>query len=61
MTTGSALWWFLTERDSTARLAEPGDLALASCSIDRDRQALLPFIQAALRAAGRPVRLLVSP
>jgi len=39
----------------------PGDLALASFNIDRDRQALLPFIQAALRVAGEPVKLLVSP
>ena len=39
----------------------PGDLALQHFNIDRDRQALLPFVQAALRAAGRPVRLLVSP
>jgi glucosylceramidase len=39
----------------------PGDLALAHFSIDRDRQALLPFIQAAQRAAGRPLLLLASP
>ena len=39
----------------------PGDVALHSFSIQRDQQALLPFIQAALRAAGRPVRLLASP
>ena len=39
----------------------PGDLALASFSIDRDRQALLPFLKAALATAGRPVRLLASP
>jgi glucosylceramidase len=30
-------------------------------SIDRDRQALLPMIQAAQRAAGRPLKLLASP
>ena len=31
----------------------PGDVALHSFSIQRDQQALLPFIQAALRAAGQ--------
>jgi glucosylceramidase len=44
-----------------AHVATPGDVELESFSIDRDRQALLPFIQAALRRAGRPIRLLVSP
>jgi glucosylceramidase len=39
----------------------PGDVALASFSIERDRRALLPFIRAALRVAGRPIKLLVSP
>ena len=39
----------------------PGDIALQHFNIDRDRQALLPFIQAALAVAGRPVKLLVSP
>lgn len=39
----------------------PDDWALDHFNVDRDRQALLPFIQAALRAAGRPIRLLVSP
>ncbi|MGB8693618.1 MAG: glycoside hydrolase family 30 protein [Steroidobacteraceae bacterium] len=39
----------------------PGDLALASFSIERDRRALLPFIQAAQRVAGRPIKLLASP
>jgi glucosylceramidase len=38
-----------------------GDLALASFSIERDRQALLPFIRAAQRAARRPLQLLASP
>jgi glucosylceramidase len=38
-----------------------GDFALASFNIDRDRQALLPFIQAAQRVAGRPLQLLMSP
>ena len=37
------------------------DLTLKGFSIERDRQALLPFIQAALRVAGRPIKLLVSP
>ena len=39
----------------------PGDLALESFNIDRDRQALLPFIQAAQQMASRPIQLLVSP
>lgn len=39
----------------------PGDLALEHFSIDRDREALLPFIQAAQRVAGRPLTLLASP
>ena len=39
----------------------PGDVALQHFNIARDRRALLPFIQAALAAAGRPVKLLVSP
>ena len=39
----------------------PGDVALQHFNIDRDRRALLPFIQAALALAGRPVKLLVSP
>jgi glucosylceramidase len=37
------------------------DHALAHFSIARDRQALLPFIQAAMQVAGRPIRLLASP
>jgi glucosylceramidase len=39
----------------------PGDVTLDGFNIDRDRQALLPFIQAAQRAAGRPLQLLASP
>ena len=39
----------------------PGDEALAHFTIERDRQALLPFIQAAQRVAGRPIKLLASP
>lgn len=38
-----------------------GDEALQHFNIDRDRQALLPMIQAAQRVARRPLRLLVSP
>jgi glucosylceramidase len=44
-----------------AHVETSGDVELAGFSIDRDRQALLPFIQAALKEAGEPVRLLVSP
>ena len=44
-----------------AHVETPGDVELKSFSIERDRQALLPFIQAALRVAGRPIQLLVSP
>ena len=44
-----------------AHVETPGDVDLESFSIQRDRQALLPFIQAALRVAGGPVKLLVSP
>lgn len=44
-----------------AHAERPGDFALESFSIERDRRALLPFIRAALRVAGRPIRLLASP
>ena len=44
-----------------AHVEQPGDVDLSSFSIDRDRQALLPFIQAALRVAAHPFKLLVSP
>lgn len=44
-----------------AHVETPDDFALASFSIERDRRALLPFVQAALRTAGRPIKLLVSP
>ena len=44
-----------------AHAEQPGDHALASFSIERDRVALLPFIQAAQRMAGRPLTLLASP
>ena len=38
-----------------------GDVDLEGFTIDRDRRALLPFIQAALRVSAQPVKLLVSP
>lgn len=44
-----------------AHVDAPGDVELHSFSIERDRRALLPFIQAAQRAAGRPLQLLASP
>jgi glucosylceramidase len=44
-----------------AHVETPEDMALASFSIERDRQALLPFIKAAQRVAGEPVKLLASP
>jgi glucosylceramidase len=44
-----------------AHVAVPDDMALASFSIDRDRRALLPFIRAAQRVAGQPIKLLASP
>lgn len=44
-----------------AHVETPGDTDLASFSIARDQQALIPFIQAAQQVAGRPLKLLVSP
>ncbi len=44
-----------------AHVETPDDMALASFSIARDRQALLPFIKSAQRVAGRPIKLLASP
>ena len=44
-----------------AHAEQPEDFALESFNIERDRKALLPFIQAALRVAGRPIKLLMSP
>ena len=38
-----------------------GDFELQHFNIERDRQAILPLIHAAQRAAGRPIRLLASP
>jgi len=39
----------------------PGDYDLLHFSIECDRQALIPMIQAAFRAAGGPLKLLASP
>ena len=44
-----------------AHADEPGDTELSGFSIERDRQALLPFIKAAQRVAGQPLKLLMSP
>lgn len=44
-----------------AHVETPGDVALRSFSIARDRQALLPFIKQAQQVAGKPIKLLVSP
>lgn len=44
-----------------AHAEQPGDFELAGFSIERDRQALIPFIKAAQRVARSPIRLLVSP
>ncbi len=44
-----------------AHAEQPDDFALESFSIERDRQALLPFMRAAQRAAGRPLQILASP
>jgi glucosylceramidase len=44
-----------------AHVETPHDAALESFSIARDRQALLPFIQAAQAVASRPLKLLASP
>lgn len=44
-----------------AHVETPGDVDLAGFNIDRDRQALLPFIKAAQRVAKQPIKLLGSP
>ena len=44
-----------------AHVEQYDDVSLASFSIARDQQALLPMIKAALIVAGQPVKLLVSP
>jgi glucosylceramidase len=47
--------------DNYAHVPTPGDVELRSFTIERDRRWLLPFIQAAQRVAGQPLKLLVSP
>ena len=44
-----------------AHVEAPGDVDLVSFNIDRDRQALLPFIKAAQTVAVQPLKILVSP
>lgn len=44
-----------------AHVETAGDVELATFSIARDRQALIPFIQAAQNMAARPIKLLASP
>ena len=44
-----------------AHASNPGDTELSGFSIERDRRALLPMIQAAQRVAGLALKLLVSP
>ena len=44
-----------------AHVETPGDIELAGFNIDRDRQALLPFIQVAQRVAAQPLKPLASP
>lgn len=44
-----------------AHVETPGDFDLATFSIARDRQALIPFIRAAQQVAGEPIKLLASP
>jgi glucosylceramidase len=44
-----------------AHVETPGDVELKSFNIDRDRQALLPFIKAAQKVAQQPIKLLASP
>jgi len=44
-----------------AHVETPGDVELAGFNIDRDKQALLPFIKAAQQVAKQPIKLLVSP
>jgi glucosylceramidase len=44
-----------------AHVETPGDVDLKSFNIDRDHQALLPFIKAAQAVAKAPIKLLASP
>ena len=48
-------------RGNYAHVERPGDTSLSSFSIERDRQSLIPFIQAAQRARRAPLKLLASP
>lgn len=44
-----------------AHVETPWDVELKGFNIDRDRQALLPFIKAAQQVAKQPIKLLASP
>ncbi len=44
-----------------AHVEQAGDTELLSFNIERDQQALLPFIKAALSVAQQPIKLLASP
>jgi glucosylceramidase len=44
-----------------AHVEQVGDTALSSFNIERDQQALLPLIKAALAVAQQPIKLLASP
>jgi glucosylceramidase len=44
-----------------AHVEQAGDIDLNTFSIERDHQALIPFIQAAQRIARKPIKLLASP
>ncbi len=39
----------------------PGDTALATFTLDRERRALMPMLKQALNTAGEPVKLFISP
>jgi glucosylceramidase len=47
--------------ESYAYTEVPGDVELAHFSLDHDRRFRLPFIRAALEAAGAPVKIFASP
>jgi glucosylceramidase len=44
-----------------SHVESPDDIALNSFSIERDQQALIPFIHAAQRVAQKPLKILASP
>ena len=50
-----------TSRARATRYAEPGDVELRTFSVAPDRRFRLPFIKAALAAAGGPVKIYASP